>query len=54
MSSQPRHDLIAAISILAMFVGAFLLPITWLGLALVSAGAAAILFLMARAVRARP
>lgn len=37
-----------------MFVGAFLLPIIWLGLVSAFAGAAGILFLIARAIRARP
>jgi hypothetical protein len=51
MSQQSKRDLIAAVSIGLMFVGAFILPITALGLALIGAGGIAMLLLILIAVR---
>ncbi len=48
MNQQSKHDVIAAVSIGAMFLGAFILPATWFGFVLIGGGISAmlILFLM--------
>lgn len=51
MSKQSKRDLIAAVSIGLMFAGAFILPITSLGLALIGAGGIAMLLLILMAIR---
>ena len=51
MSQQSKRDLIAIVSIGLMFAGAFILPISSLGLALIGAGGIAMLLLILMAVR---
>lgn len=48
MNKQSKRDVIAAVSLGAMFVGAFMLPATWFGFVLIGAGGLAmlVLFLM--------
>lgn len=38
MSKQPKRDLIVAVAIGSMFLGAFILPSTWLGFVLIGGG----------------
>jgi hypothetical protein len=51
MSTQSRRDLIAAVSIGLMFLGAFMLPVSWLGLVLIGGGGTVMLLLILMAVR---
>jgi len=51
MSRQSRRDLIAAVSIGLMFLGAFILPLSLLGLILIGGGGAVVLLLILMAVR---
>ena len=48
MKQQLKRDLIAAIALGAMFLGAFILPTTWFGFVLIGGGGLAVsaLFLM--------
>jgi hypothetical protein len=54
MNTQSRRDLIAAISIILMFAGAFMLPVTSLGFVLVGAGAVTVVGLFVIVVRREP
>jgi hypothetical protein len=54
MDSQSKLDLIAAGAILSMFLGAYALTVSRMGLLLIVGGAAVMLVLMLRAVRNRP
>jgi hypothetical protein len=49
MGNQSRHDLIAGGAIIVMFIGAFILPVTSLGLLLIATGAITILLLILKA-----
>jgi hypothetical protein len=51
MKSQTNRDFLAGGAILLMFIGAFILSVTALGLMLIAVGAIAILFLSLRAIR---
>ena len=44
---QTRQDIAAGLSVLLMFIGAFILPVTAFGFALFGIGTAAMLILMA-------
>ena len=48
MNQQSKRDVIAAVSVGTMFLGAFILPTTWFGFVLIGGGGAAmlVLFLM--------
>lgn len=46
MNQQSKRDVIAAIAIACMFLGAFILPITWLGFVLIGGGALGMLVLL--------
>lgn len=51
MESQSKQDLVAGISILLMFVGAFILTRSSLGLLLIAGGGISVLLLMAGSFR---
>lgn len=51
MESQSKLDLIAGSAILLMFVGAFIFPLTSLGLILIAAGVIVMLLLFLKIVR---
>ena len=51
MEMQPKHDIAAIGAILLMFLGAFSLPKSSLGLIPIIAGSAIMLFLMMKALR---
>ena len=51
MDSQSKRDLTAGTAILLMFLGAFILPFSALGLLLIGGGALLILTLILKAVR---
>ena len=53
MMDQSKLDAAAAAGILAMFLGAFLLTISPLGLLVISGGAAVMLFLFLKIARKR-
>ena len=54
MDNQSKLDLIAAGAILTMFLGAYGLTLSRLGLVLIVSGAVVMLLLMLKAVRKRP
>ena len=54
MEMRPTHDIAAIGAILMMFLGAFSLPKSSLGLIPIIAGGAVMLFLMLNAVRKKP
>ena len=54
MNSQMKEDLAAGAAVLIMFVGAFTLMVTSLGLLLMAAGAILILMLVLKALRKEP
>ena len=54
MDSQSKLDLIAAGAILTMFLGAYALTLSRLGLVLIVGGAVVMLLLMLQALRKRP
>ena len=54
MNSQMKEDLAAGTAVLIMFVGAFTLMVTSLGLLLIAAGAILILMLVLKALRKEP
>lgn len=46
MSKQSKRDLIVAVAICSMFLGAFILPTTWLGFVLIGGGGLVALVLL--------
>ena len=53
MQQQAKLDIVAGISILLMFIGAFILPATALGFLLIGGGAAAMMILFVAAALGR-
>lgn len=51
MDIQSKQDLAAAGAIILMFLGAFLLPLGWVGLLLMGIGAISIVLLMLKVLR---
>ena len=51
MDIQSKQDLGAAGAIILMFLGAFLLPLSWVGLLLMGIGAVAIVLLIWKVLR---
>ena len=54
MNSQMKEDLAAGAAVLIMFVGAFTLVISSLGLLLIAAGAMLLLMFVLKALRKEP
>ena len=53
MGNQPKQDLAAVVAVSVMFAGAFILPVSSLGLLPIAAGAIVIGLLMLKTLRSK-